>query len=329
MPSCNYFYIVDNYAMPPDYIGEFEQLVLMTILRLGDQAYGATVRDEIADRTGRDVSLSAVYTTLERLEHKKMLRSRIGEPTPQRGGRRKRYFALSAAGEHALQASWQRLKRVAEGLEPLLERGRSRLRATSDAYESGISQMTDRLRPSPRLRCLRALLLRLRTPRRLHEWMAGDLEEAYHDRAAREGVRAARRWYWRQVRATVAPGWARHTDRADARRAGDDARDDGLAGWRTHAAALAGLCRRGGADAGARHRRQHDGLQLAQRRAVVATARRARPHRIVQVGTTFKGNIDTSFSYVDYQQLRSLDGFAGMAARSERPLTLRCPWAPR
>jgi PadR family transcriptional regulator PadR len=110
--------------MPPDYIGEFEQLVLMTILRLGDQAYGATVRDEIADRTGREVSLSAVYTTLERLEHKKMLRSRVGEPTPQRGGRRKRYFALSAAGEHALQTSWQRLKRVAEGLEPLLDRGR-------------------------------------------------------------------------------------------------------------------------------------------------------------------------------------------------------------
>jgi PadR family transcriptional regulator PadR len=108
--------------MPPDYIGEFEQLVLMTILRLGDQAYGATVRDEIADRTGRDVSMSAVYTTLERLELKKMLRSRVGEPTPQRGGRRKRYFALSTAGEQALQASWQRLKRVAEGIEPLLEK---------------------------------------------------------------------------------------------------------------------------------------------------------------------------------------------------------------
>jgi PadR family transcriptional regulator, regulatory protein PadR len=108
--------------MPPDYIGEFEQLVLMTILRLGDQAYGATVRDEIADRTGRDVSMSAVYTTLERLELKTMLRSRVGEPTPQRGGRRKRYFALSTAGEQALQASWQRLKRVAEGIEPLLEK---------------------------------------------------------------------------------------------------------------------------------------------------------------------------------------------------------------
>ena len=84
--------------MPPDYIGEFEQLVLMTILRLGDGAYGATVRDEIADRTGRDVSLSAVYTTLERLEHKKLLRSRIGEPTPQRGGRRKRVLRLERGG---------------------------------------------------------------------------------------------------------------------------------------------------------------------------------------------------------------------------------------
>ena len=108
--------------MPPDYIGEFEQLVLMTILRLGDGAYGATVRDEISDRVGRDVSLSAVYTTLERLEEKSLLKSRMGEPTPQRGGRRKRYFALTPAGERALQASWQRLKRAAEGLEPLLER---------------------------------------------------------------------------------------------------------------------------------------------------------------------------------------------------------------
>ena len=108
--------------MPPDHIGEFEQLVLMTILRLGDRAYGAAIRDDIADRTGRDASLSAVYTTLERLEQKKLLRARIGEPTPQRGGRRKRYFTLSPAGERALQASWQRFRRAAEGLEPLLER---------------------------------------------------------------------------------------------------------------------------------------------------------------------------------------------------------------
>ena len=79
--------------------------------------------------------------------------------------------------------------------------------------------MADRLATIAAPPLLARVLLRLRTPRRLHEWMAGDLEESYHDRAAREGVRAARRWYWRQVRATVAPGWARTTDRAGARRA--------------------------------------------------------------------------------------------------------------
>ena len=103
-------------------LGDFEQLVLLALVRLGDEAYGATIRREIEGRTGRRLSISAVYTTLERLEQKGCVRSWIGEPTPQRGGRRKRYFALSAAGEHALQASWQRLKRAAEGLEPLLDR---------------------------------------------------------------------------------------------------------------------------------------------------------------------------------------------------------------
>ena len=107
--------------MSSESLGEFEQLVLMTLLRLGEDAYGATVRAEITDRTGRDVSLSAVYTTLDRLEQKLYIRSRIGEPTPQRGGRRKRHFALTAAGERVLQRSWQQLKRAAEGLEPLLD----------------------------------------------------------------------------------------------------------------------------------------------------------------------------------------------------------------
>ena len=106
----------------PAALGDFEQLVLLGVLRLGGDAYGAAIRQEIHARSGRDISINAVYTTLERLELKKMLRSRVGEPTPQRGGRRKRYFALSTAGEQALQASWQRLKRVAEGIEPLLEK---------------------------------------------------------------------------------------------------------------------------------------------------------------------------------------------------------------
>ena len=102
-------------------LGEFEQLVLMTLLRLGDGAYGAAVAAEITARTGRDVALGAIYTTLDRLETKHLVRSRIGEPSAVRGGRRKRHVTLTAKGEAALQASWQRLKMAAEGLEPLLE----------------------------------------------------------------------------------------------------------------------------------------------------------------------------------------------------------------
>ena len=107
--------------MPDVLLGEFEQLVLMTLLRLGDDAYGAAVRTALADRTGRDVALGAVYTTLDRLETKRLVRSRIGEPSARRGGRRKRHFVMTAAGETALQAAWKRIKLAAEGLEPLLE----------------------------------------------------------------------------------------------------------------------------------------------------------------------------------------------------------------
>ena len=69
-------------------LGEFEQLVLLTMIRLGPDAYGATVQAEIETRGGRDVSISAVYTTLDRLETKGLVRSRVGDPTPQRGGKR-------------------------------------------------------------------------------------------------------------------------------------------------------------------------------------------------------------------------------------------------
>jgi PadR family transcriptional regulator PadR len=102
-------------------LGEFEQLVLMTLLRLGDGAYGVSVASEITTRTGREVSVGAVYTTLDRLEAKHLVRSRIGEPSAVRGGRRKRHFALTSKGEAALQASWQQLRLAAKGLEPLLE----------------------------------------------------------------------------------------------------------------------------------------------------------------------------------------------------------------
>src|ERR1700741_2599173 len=87
-------------------LGDFEQLVLMGVLRLGDEAYGASIRHEIHTRSGRDVSLNAVYTTLDRLERKGLLRSRAGEPTPQRGGRRRKFYALCPAGVAALRNAY-------------------------------------------------------------------------------------------------------------------------------------------------------------------------------------------------------------------------------
>jgi len=88
-------------------LGEFEQLVLLALLRLGEQAYGVTVHAEIAGRTGRATSLAAVYKTLERLEDKGFVSSKVGEPTARRGGRRRKHFRLEPAGARALrQALW-------------------------------------------------------------------------------------------------------------------------------------------------------------------------------------------------------------------------------
>ena len=74
------------------YLGEFEQIVLLALIHLKENAYGMTIRMEINERIGRDVSIGAVYTTLERLEKKGFIVSEIGETTPQRGGKAKRYF---------------------------------------------------------------------------------------------------------------------------------------------------------------------------------------------------------------------------------------------
>ncbi|HEY6846501.1 MAG TPA: helix-turn-helix transcriptional regulator [Terracidiphilus sp.] len=93
-------------------LGEFEQVVLLAILRLGDEAYGASIRAEIEACTGREPTPGALYTTLDRLEAKKMVRSRMGEPTAQRGGRAKRFFLVTQKGSTAViqaQTSYQRL----------------------------------------------------------------------------------------------------------------------------------------------------------------------------------------------------------------------------
>ena len=102
-------------------LGEFEQIVLMAVLRLGEDAYGATVRREIEARTGRRLSISGVYTTLERLEEKGYVSSWVGEPTAERGGRRRKHFALLPPGKRALRAAYTAYTDMAAGLERQLK----------------------------------------------------------------------------------------------------------------------------------------------------------------------------------------------------------------
>ena len=106
-------YDVVQMAVTPS-LGEFEQVVLLAILRLGDEAYGVTIRSEIAECTGRDPAPGALYTTFDRLQQKGLVASRLGDPTPQRGGRAKRFFTVTGAGIQAVaqaQRAYQRLLR--------------------------------------------------------------------------------------------------------------------------------------------------------------------------------------------------------------------------
>ncbi len=101
-------------------LGEFEHVVLLAILRLGDEAYAVSVRDEILERTGRDVSRGSIYITLDRLETKGYLRSRLADPTPERGGRAKRYYTLRPRAVDALKESRRALVALWRGLEGVL-----------------------------------------------------------------------------------------------------------------------------------------------------------------------------------------------------------------
>lgn len=101
---------------PAPLLGEFEQMVLLALVRLGPDAYGATIRREIETRTGRELSISAVYITLGRLETKGLVRSRIGEPTPQRGGRRRKHVVLLPAGRRAVVQACRSFQVMVEGL---------------------------------------------------------------------------------------------------------------------------------------------------------------------------------------------------------------------
>ena len=103
------------------HLGEFEQLILFALVSLGDQGYGVSIRQEIEARAGRAVSVGAVYTALDRLESRGYVRSWVGDPTPQRGGRRKKYYEIEPAGAATLSRSYTTLNRMAEGLTAKLD----------------------------------------------------------------------------------------------------------------------------------------------------------------------------------------------------------------
>lgn len=107
-----------------EYLGEFEQIVLLALSRLGRDAYGMTVRREIESTTDRRVSIGAVYATLERLETKGYVGSSLSSPTPERGGRAKRLYELTPEGALALKRSKQLLEKLWKGarLDAVLKR---------------------------------------------------------------------------------------------------------------------------------------------------------------------------------------------------------------
>jgi PadR family transcriptional regulator, regulatory protein PadR len=106
-----------------EHLGEFEQIVLLAVLRLGDDAYGVPIRAEIEARTRRSLTVGALYRTLDRLESKGYVSSRFSDPTPERGGRSKRYFSVRPLGLRTLRASRAALAAMWEGLEPQVSRG--------------------------------------------------------------------------------------------------------------------------------------------------------------------------------------------------------------
>jgi PadR family transcriptional regulator, regulatory protein PadR len=102
-------------------IGEFEQLILFAVVRLGADATAVTIRHEIETRTSRTISSGALYTALDRLEARGFVQSRLGEPTAARGGKRKRYYAIEPAGARVLTRSYDALQKMASGLTARLQ----------------------------------------------------------------------------------------------------------------------------------------------------------------------------------------------------------------
>ena len=119
--KCRYILNDVRQIKPEDFyapiVGEFEQLVLLALVRLGNGAYGAAIRREIREQTGRDAAIGSVYMALGRLEGKKMVASYVGNPTHQRGGRRRRHYLIDTKGEKALGRAYRSMLAMATGYE--------------------------------------------------------------------------------------------------------------------------------------------------------------------------------------------------------------------
>jgi len=120
---CAYLFTMIEQMKRRSFLGEFELMVLLALIRLGDQAYGVPISREIEQRSGREVALGSVYASFERLEEKGLVASRLGDPTAERGGRAKRYFRVTESGlqavretQRALVSLWHGLPQLGKGL---------------------------------------------------------------------------------------------------------------------------------------------------------------------------------------------------------------------
>lgn len=100
----------------PRLLGGFENLLLLVILRLGERAYGVAIRQELLEQAGKDVAIGAIYTGLDRLEKKGFVASWTGDPTPERGGKAKKFYRVTAEGRRALHETHHAIRRLSAGL---------------------------------------------------------------------------------------------------------------------------------------------------------------------------------------------------------------------
>ena len=110
---------IADYSAP--LVGEFETLVLLSLLRLGNGAYGASIQRDIQERTTREVAAGTLYMTLARLEDKQLICSYVGDPSPHRGGRRRRHYLMNPSGQRALGRACRTFKAMSDGLHQELE----------------------------------------------------------------------------------------------------------------------------------------------------------------------------------------------------------------